>query len=88
METSATTITTTTLPLNTNLSWKEQKEAFMMGFEGTLPWKLLWICSMVPVGWAFYQEVILVVTTGTAIDAVTVSEMKANANGHHFMVGS
>jgi len=40
------------------------------------------------VGWAFYQEVILVVTTGTAIDAVTVSEMKANANGHHFMVGS
>lgn len=39
------------------LSYKEQKEAFVTGHDGTTPWEVLLVCLSAPIGVACYQQV-------------------------------
>ena len=47
--------------------WKEQKEAFVSGHEGTTPVELLLIASTVPIGWYCYTAMPQSVVTEVAV---------------------
>mmetsp|Transcript_12642 Transcript_12642/g.30190 ORF Transcript_12642/g.30190 Transcript_12642/m.30190 type:complete len:514 (+) Transcript_12642:85-1626(+) len=47
------------------LSYKEQKEAFVTGHEGTTPWEVLLVCLSAPIGVACYQQLMIYNNAGS-----------------------
>lgn len=41
------------------MSYKEQKEAFVTGHQGTTPWEVLLVCLSAPIGVACYQQIMM-----------------------------
>ncbi|CAJ1944237.1 unnamed protein product [Cylindrotheca closterium] len=44
---------------SSTMSYKEQKEAFVTGHEGTTPWEVLLVCLSAPIGVACYQQIMM-----------------------------
>ncbi|KAL3929758.1 MAG: hypothetical protein SGBAC_012071 [Bacillariaceae sp.] len=59
------------------MSYKEQKEAFVTGHQGTTPWEVLLVCLSAPIGVACYQQIMMYRGKSKDLNASMTSRIQA-----------